>query len=384
MMKKKKKSLTVSLKRKEANNLYRPNGTHKQESFDEIEIKRGFRFDMAPVLLKEWFFLLKPGGRLVLSYTSDGKEPERTLEKTVWWLFHGNYDIVSHVFTKRKGMLIIKKKSTQFQPDDSIEKWTIGIITNGERDDWMEEIISSIKKLNIPKFEIIVCGKYKERSEKNFIYIPFNERAERGWITKKKNLICERASYENVCIIHDRLVFDKNWFRGMMKYGNAFELLGCVQRDRETGGQAGDWLTHGGELNARYKISRLNYEDWDYNIYLSGQLTIFKRSIWKEVLWDETRYWGEEDVDLSFRARDLGYIIRFNPYSRLNAITWRHGKLPLRYRFSEGVLPKDMLMRRSMRIAARVFLLVPLLERLHASIYGIISRTKLYKHFIYH
>lgn len=378
------KRLIVSLRKNEINNLYRPNSKYNSESFDEIEVKKGFIFEYAPVLLKEWFFLLKPGGRLIISYVLEKKESEEEFERILWWLFHGNYDIELHNIVKSKGRIVLRKRNTQFQIDDSIEKWTFGIITNGDRDDWMEEIIASIRALKIPHYEIIVCGKYRDRKEKDFTYIPFNERADKGWITKKKNLICEKAKFENLCIIHDRLVFDRNWFRGMKKYGNAFELLGCIQTDKESGVNAGDWLTHGGPIDSRYKISRLRYEDWDYNIYLSGQLTLIKRSVWRKVLWDETRYWGEEDVDLSFRARDMGHIARFNPFSKLLAITWRHGKLPLKYNIQEGILPKDMIIRRVMRLSARAFLAIPFMERLHGRIYRLICKTRIYNHFIYH
>jgi hypothetical protein len=57
----------------------------------------------------------------------------------------------------------------------------------------------------------------------------------------------------------------------------------------------------------------------------------------------------EEDVELTFRARDLGFIPRFNPYSSITALTWRFGDLPSKYYRSQGLLPKDMLVRRFMR-----------------------------------
>ncbi|MEN9406979.1 MAG: hypothetical protein RLZZ455_195 [Candidatus Parcubacteria bacterium] len=377
------KRLVIELKKRDLTNLYKPTSTHRIEYYDEVVVRKGFHFEYAEVFLKEWFFLSKPGGTLTIFYQFREENSDK-LEKLLWWLFRGNYTIERHEQSSRRGILVVRKLRSQFIPGDSIDKWTFGIITNGERDDWMDEIIASIRALNIPEYEIIVCGKYKERNEKNFRYIAFNERAERGWITKKKNLICNVARYENLCILHDRLVFEKDWFKGMRKFGNAFELLGCVQRDFETGIRAGDWLTHGGKIHERYKISRLEYTDWDFALYLSGQLTIIKKSIWEKVLWDETKYWGEEDVDFSFRARDMGYLIRFNPFSSVTAKTWRHGNLPLRYKRSEGILPKDMFLRRIMRIAARILFSVSIIDTFaHRSLSGVL-KSRVYKHFIYH
>lgn len=339
-------------------NLFRLSPKIKEESLDYIYVKKFIeKKKFAPILLKEIFFILKPQGYLIIDYRSSNEIDFHNLEVLFWWLFRGNYNIISHT-EGGKNRLIIQKKKSVFLSGDSMSKWTIGIVTNGDRNDWLELIIESIKKQNIPEYEIIICGKYKNRPEKNITYIPFDERADRGWITKKKNLIVEKAKYENLCMIHDRLVFDANWYQGMEKYGNGFELLGCIQK-LKNGEQAGDWLTNGGPMYDFYKIAGMEYTDWDYNTYLSGQLFIIKKSIYEKVLWDETTFWLPKtkrdlvaDSDFSFRARDLGHIIRFNPYSSFTALSWRHGYVPLRYDPSKGIIP-DMLVRRTIRFIAR-------------------------------
>lgn len=345
---------------KKIDNLFRLSPNIKEESLDYVYIKKFIeKGKFAPILLKESFSILKPKGYLIIDYQPTKEINFIKLEELLWWLFKGNYNIISHT---QSGInrLIIQKKKTVFSKGDSMDKWTFGIITNGDRDDWMELIIQSIKKQKIPHYEIIICGNYKNRPEKNITYIPFNERAGRGWITKKKNLIVEKAKYENLCMIHDRLVLNPDWYRGMKKYGNAFELLGCIQKQK-SGEQAGDWLTWGGPLYSFYKIAGMEYKDWDYNTYLSGQLVIIKKSIYQKVLWDETTFWIPKtkrdlvaDGDFSFRARDLGHLIRFNHYSSCLALSWRHGYVPLRYDPSKGIIP-DMIIRRTIRLFARRF-----------------------------
>lgn len=345
---------------KKIDNLFRLSPKIKEESLEYVYIKKFIeKKKFAPILLKETFFILKPKGYLVIDYKPSKENNFISLEGLLWWLFKGNYNILLHTQGKIN-RLIIQKKKTAFTKGDSMYKWSFGIVTNGDRDDWMELIIKSIKKQQIPQYEIIICGNYKNRPEKNITYIPFNERADRGWITKKKNLITERAKYENLCIIHDRLILNQNWYQGMKKYGNAFELLGCIQRQKN-GEQAGDWLTWGGPLYEFYKIAGMEYTDWDHNTYLSGQLVIIKKRVYQKVLWDETSFWIPQtqrdlvtDGDFSFRARDLGHLIRFNPYSSCLALSWRHGYVPLRYDLSKQIIP-DMIIRRTIRFFARKF-----------------------------
>lgn len=367
--------------------LYHPLGNCEQDSQDVVYSRDSISTTkFAHILIKEWFYLLKKDGYLIIDYKPGKFCGFETLEKNMWWLWKGKYDIVYHGPVKTQELKNLKTdklldyvRNAPSQPQmpeqtkgylrfvcrklvstkvagDDINHWTFGIITKGERDDWMEEIIQSIRKQKIPHYEIIVCGTYHDRKEKNFTYIPFFERDDKGWITKKKNLIAKLAKYENLCIIHDRIVFDKGWFAGMKKYGNCFELLGNIQILKGEDYRAGDWLTFGGPLGTLSKISQLEYHDWDYHLYMSGQLSIWKKHIWKICLWDETLYWGEEDVELSFRARDLGYIVRFNPHSFCKAFTWRYGRLPSKY---YGLLPKDMLLRRLARMLFRVFIAIP-------------------------
>lgn len=374
----------LSFTAEKIDNLFRLSPKYKEESLDYVHIKKFLEKEkFVPILLKEAFLILKPKGYLIIDYKVSKEISFFRLEEIIWWLFKGNYNIIVHTEGNQSHLVIQKKKSV-FISGDSIDKWTFGIITNGDRDDWMELILQSIKKQNIPHYEIIICGNYRKRPEKNITYIPFNERRERGWITKKKNLIVEKTKYENLCMIHDRLVLNPDWYQGMKKYGNGFELLGCIQRQKD-GSSAGDWLTNGGPLYDFYKIAGMEYTDWDYNTYLSGQLVIIKKSIYEKVLWDENTYWIPKtqrdliaDSDFAFRARDLGHLIRFNPYSSMLALSWRHGYVPLRYDPSKGIIP-DMIARRTMRFIARRFYKISFINKLMLSFLNLITKLGIYQ-----
>ncbi|MCR4264144.1 MAG: hypothetical protein NUV98_05515 [Candidatus Roizmanbacteria bacterium] len=380
-MKKEKKEHVTS---ESVTNLYRFSNRQDPESLDLLYISGTLPTNYIAIALKEWFFSVKKDGLLIITYSPKDTSVD-WIEKQFWWLFHGTYRIIEHTAGGEWNRLTVQKTTHINKKGDSITKWTFGIVTNGDRNEWVERMIVSIRKQKIPSYEIIICGNYYDRKEKDVVYIPFNERADRGWITRKKNLICEHARFENICVLHDRIVLDSNWLSGMKRYGNTFELLGCVQIDAETGVQAGDWITNGGPIETEYSVSRLDYEDWDPFVYVSGQLTIIKRYIWKEILWDETRYWNnKEDTDITFRARDAGYVTRFNPHATTTALAWRHGKLPIKYNPEEGIMPKDMLLRRAVRSAGRFIYTIPFIRRLISSVFKTIERTPVYRHIQHH
>src|SRR4051794_38145932 len=90
------KGMTISLKKEEINNLYKPTSKYKTESFDYLRIVKGFERKFAPILLKEWFSLVKPKGLLVLDYEIENGVDFSFMEGQFWWLFKGNYTIAEH------------------------------------------------------------------------------------------------------------------------------------------------------------------------------------------------------------------------------------------------------------------------------------------------
>lgn len=315
----------------EINQLYHPTGKFGTDLFDEVYSKDDLnKTKFVPILIKEWFYLVKKDGKLVIDYQPNSICDKQKLEQTMWWLWKGSYEIVSHDFIKNKRLRFICRKiiDTKFK-GDSINKWTFGIITNGKRNDWVEQIIQSIRKQKIPLFEIIVCGAYFDRNEKDFYYIPFNQRDDKGWITKKKNLIVKNAQFENICMLHDRMVLDKGWYRGMKKWGNCFENLGCQQLFEDV--RVNDWIAShyfiNNKENKQFSFeSYVDYRDWYSTIWFSGQLKIFKKSmiVKNNLWWDETLYYGEEDTVFSFNLQQNGFIHRLNPFSQAKTLTHKY------------------------------------------------------------
>lgn len=303
----------------EPNNLYSLRDYVKFESLDFIysnEFINETKF--YKILLKEWFYFCKVGGNIIIEMRPNEILSFDELINEVDLLLGSKAKIVDKEFSGSSGILVINKIKPALLNGDSIDKWSFGIITDGKRKDWLEKEIDSIIALGIPHFEIIVCGNYCPKGKKNVKFIPFKPKI--AWITKKKNLICQKAKYENLVITHDRYTFNKDWYDGMKKYGNYFEVLSCNVIDI-TNHRADDWTTYGMNLFVEKfdpvgNIGLLDYRDWDINGYIAGGLYILKKTVWKRCLWDESLMWGQGE-DLVF-SRDLlsrGFVSRFNPFS---------------------------------------------------------------------
>jgi hypothetical protein len=101
--------------------------------------------------------------------------------------------------------------------------FTFGIITGGNNDGMIGEIILSIQNQNIPNYEIIIVGESKINAN-NCTIVPFNENIKPAWITKKKNIITELAKYENIVYFHDYIFLESGWYEGQLKSGNDFKI----------------------------------------------------------------------------------------------------------------------------------------------------------------
>jgi len=386
------KNNELALEFLEINQLYHPVGIFHEESQEivySLDDLNSTKF--VPILLKEWFFLLKIEGYLVIDYRPNKICDWQKLEENMWWLWKNKYEIIYHGPIHEKKInpsvredivgfinhqekyfkndlnsktLLPKKIATKTQPDsvegylrfvckktssgkiktDTIESWTFGIITSGGREAWLENIIKSIRQQAIPNFEIIVCGTYFDRKEPNFRYIPFNRRDDKGWITKKKNIIAREAKFQNLCIMHDRIFLDKNWFSGIKKWGNCFEVMAVPQFFEGTKERFGDWVCNKGfsketandfiPLRGGY----LEYKDWDIDVPTYAAITIIKKYIFEKNGFNETLYWNEyDDLLLHKSISSKGYILRMNPdaivFSKTKSVfdlKWKHTFDPLK------------------------------------------------------
>lgn len=214
--------------------------------------------------------------------------------------------------------------------------WTIGIITTCGQQDRVRQQILSIKAaaqfagLAIDEYEIIIVGgeppiltKDSQLLMENVRIISFNEGQRPAWITRKKNIIAQDAVFDNICIMHDYMVFDKNWFKGWEEFGDKWDV-GINPVLNQDNSRFRDWMLWLGNYE-NGQIHFLDYAvaDRTNEMYISGSYFCVKRDFIRSYPLDEHRSWGEgEDVEWSLRLRDR-WNYKFNPYSKVHFIKWK-------------------------------------------------------------
>ena len=328
----------------ELNQLFKPTAVYGNDYADYIETNLLFHNKFNQILINESVGLLKKGGAARFSCLKVEKKYLHDLnnylntnfikENTKIYYIQKNRKFEKQSFEFKKLLflnqfdLVIEKKVSFSKTLGNLNEWTFGIVTNGSRDEFLNNIINSIKSLRINRKEIIICGITKIKLNKKIKYIKFNLKEKKGWITKKKNLIINNSKYSNIAIIHDRVFINSDFVTGMKKWGNYFFHITTKQFYKNK--RTHDWV-----VNAKYHKKPLSfawlmdYKDWNKNSFISGQFHIGKKFIFQKYKWDEKLFWGEsEDLVLSKRINDSGYLNRFNPYSSIKVIDSRFNYLP--------------------------------------------------------
>ena len=201
-------------------------------------------------------------------------------------------------------------------------KFTFGIITAGDSRDNLEKVLASIEMQNIPDdcFEVIVVGGNEDYDSALLKLVSFDETQKKMWITRKKNIITERAKYENVVYFHDYVMLNPGWYDGFLRYGNDFQV--CMTPIQNVGGSRfRDWTLCPGDIEhivGDMKMCALlpyDVSDLSKHMYFSGAYWIAKKEVMQKYPLDEARGWADgEDVEWSQRVRQE-YTFQLNLHS---------------------------------------------------------------------
>lgn len=221
------------------------------------------------------------------------------------------------------------------------DKWTFGIVSTNidvesiDKESHLVRAIESIKNLNIDesKYEIIVVGSNsanRDFDRGNIIFINFNENVKPKWITKKKNIIIDRAKFDNIIIIHDYVSFDKDWYNGFLEFDTEWDVSMCKIYNKD-GIRWRDWvLWWCGEAPYRIEFNnvllppnRLLYDDYRFvhnDMYINGTVIIGKKKYLINNKLDENLVWGQgEDCEWSARCRPT-WVYKMNTKSKLRLL----------------------------------------------------------------
>ena len=194
---------------------------------------------------------------------------------------------------------------------------------------------------------------------KKFRIIHFDENEKRGWITRKKNILADAASYENLVLLHDYYELLPGWMEGYLKFTNYYPdwelMMNEVLNMEMTRGA--DWMLNPEILrrvceensdiakklmevapheNAPWYVNGLPYKKngLEKFQYISGGYIVCKRHVLDETPFNENLTWGQsEDVEWSQRLDLSKYY--FNEFSRVGI------QKPNKWKVTE--IPNDLL-----------------------------------------
>ena len=311
------------------------------ESIEEIYTRGVFeKYKYPLIILRHIDWMLKINGVFIIDTCSIGGHwcgpyrPEMILRHFIAIAFTDKYILTKDDRQQTYLHLKYQKKVSTLPKDDTIEKWTWGICSNGTKNDRVMEMIQQINSLQIPSCEIIVCGPYPSNNLPSNVRVLddspiYTEDDTRIPITKKKNLIAENATYNNLVILHDRFHIPSSWYQSMLRYGNYFDLLLTPVKVIDNlahhtfDWQNGDYYNLDNPINQDIE-ERLPYSAYNEHVFVNGGILICKKHIYNEIKQSYKLNWGEmEDADFSQRLTRSGYLVHLDINNYIVSTTLR-------------------------------------------------------------
>jgi len=224
-----------------------------------------------------------------------------------------------------------KTRETALAPHIDDCSWTFGILTSGASAQ-AAEMASAILALDLPNVEVIFCGPRPAGvpNDPRVSAFDLDEPEPRGWITRKKNLIADRARYDNLCLLHDRYVITPDWADALSTYGPCYSFLTFPQVyyagiDKQFPQRYPDYQLlaqdrgiEGALATGVYDADRVfhpDYDDFSETAFCCGGLYLARRSLWNLVRQDEALFHCEwEDISFGLECQRRGLPHRVNPF----------------------------------------------------------------------
>lgn len=151
--------------------------------------------------------------------------------------------------------------------------------------------IRSIVNLNIPKYEIVICGKLNDNLRNSImqlsgyvVFIDKPEAADLGQLGLMRNYACDASSYDNLVISDDDMLFTKNWYNELLNTDTSFDIL-TTRVQLPDGTRFWDHCCY---MSPTKGHIILNPDETDSHLYMSGgQSWIMKKYVFDKVRWDE-------------------------------------------------------------------------------------------------
>ena len=200
--------------------------------------------------------------------------------------------------------------------------WTFAILTDGKSQKQLMLQLESIHNLQLEIYEIIIIGGVFI-DHPRVRHIEFDESKKNGWVTRKKNILAQEASYENIAFMHDYIGLDRDWAAGFEILGDNWNIALTRVEDLK-GRRFYDWAAWDSVEFPTYSpvpYSRKNHTGFQF---IPGAYWVAKKDFMLKNPLDEELGWGQsEDIEWSLRVRNQGYV--FNPYSKVRHLKKHRG-----------------------------------------------------------
>lgn len=261
------------------------------EKADAVYVKGNFKNPQVALRNADW--LLRVGGKLVIEFF--GTLNRYSAQNFTELVFSDRIILIEKSECNDVVTWEYKKLESAFMPDDSMDNWSFGVISNGAHNDWILNTISIISSWDVPNVELIICGPSPCDKLPEFVRVvddSFSYIDSRIPICKKKNYIVSLAKYQNVCLFHDRISFSKDWYEQMKRFGNCFDVLGNPIVDKYNP----KMRTHDWCMNSLYDKElyggMVSYSTYNENTFLNGSFIIIKKHIYEKNKLIPSLYWG--------------------------------------------------------------------------------------------
>jgi hypothetical protein len=269
-----------------------------------------------PLVLDEALRAVRPGGIVVLRLIESGLLSIFQLANAIEKWTGGQHVLIDQI--SDDGRFLLAVQLTHEQPRAaSTTDFTFALITDGRKPGAVARFVDSV--LALPSgpgsSEIIICGPASitvdlgERASCVRLIPQPEEFSELGWITRKKNLLIDAATRENVIVAHDRYLIPADFIARMKDFGGDFDVIAPRQTSTD-GRPLPDLVTISDHLNWSTP-GWLEFGDYHPFGYVNGGVIVAKTERLRRTRWSELLFWGQaEDVDLSRRLQDVGVTPR--------------------------------------------------------------------------
>jgi len=266
-----------------------------------------------PLILDEALRAVKPGGILLLRLMESGLLSIFQLANAVEKWTKGEYALIDQVSDNGRFLLAVQlthDTRRSASPDDL----TFALITDGRKPEAVSAFVDSVLRLPplaADPYEILICGPPSVMTDvgsrsSQVKWIPQPEEfSDLGWITRKKNLLVDAATRENIVVAHDRYVIPADFITRLRDFGGDFDVV-APRQTSTTGQPLPDWVMLSDHLNWTTP-GWLEFGDYHPFGYVNGGVIVAKTECLRRTRWSELLFWGQaEDVDLSRRLQDAG------------------------------------------------------------------------------